>query len=126
MLYPINNLKIEEFIFDDSNDVTFFCNVIILNEENSISLGLQFSEFDFLLRNSGKDGEKILEIIAAKLSSDYLDTPTVIDVENILRQKLNVTSFNLEIYRCIEQEDNNEWVDDEDNIYILDKIEKMP
>lgn len=121
-MIKIDQLVIEEIIFDDSYDVTIFCEALMDQEKNFITLGLNFDDLNFLLMQSGKDGLKVAEAIGEEIGR--MDSkPRVIEVEDVIGAPLEIDTCIIEVYSAEEMDDEDgDWYEGDDNVYIVDNI----
>lgn len=125
----IDGFRISEIIFDDKDsDVTMVGSFVpegtdTLKESTFIS---DFSNLTNLLTRIGPAADPIISRITDLLSADFVDSPTIVEIEPLIGDELVVDKWILQVdLPKFEDEDGN-WVEDpnENCYYVVDIISK--
>lgn len=90
--FCFDRIIIQEIIFDNTNDVTLFCNVPYYGEMYTANFGLNFEQLNVILRTINKsEGSAIATAIAEKLKGE-IEIPSVIEVPALYGKPLEVSN----------------------------------
>lgn len=122
----IDDIQISEIVFDgESSDVTLF-GYVANDDKTKYSRGDFICDFAMLtdvLLHLGETADPIIERITEILSYDFVESPTVVDLENILGRELTIRDLVLKVYVPKSEDENGEWVENlDDKCYFIDSI----
>lgn len=119
----ITNMLVEQIVFDDEIPPTLMGKILLeSNDSYNIQIGIGFSDLNHILITCGDLGLKISDLISQKLSSSYIESPTVIELKDIFGIDLIINNCYLEGYCTQHKDKNGNWVEDEGNLFMVDKI----
>lgn len=117
----ISKVQIEDIVFDDMTTPSLFGKIRTGRSYSRITIGLEFSELNQLLMNSGELGVEISNAIKKRLSNRAVKKPLVIDIKAEFGEPLKLDNCYLEVYKPQHKEDGK-WTEDKDAFYFVDKI----
>lgn len=117
----ISKVQIEDIVFDDMTTPSLFGKIRTGRSYSRITIGLEFSELNQLLMNSGELGMEISNAIKKRLSNRAVKKPLVIDIKAEFGEPLKLDNCYLEVYKPQHKEDGK-WTEDKDAFYFVDKI----
>lgn len=123
--FHIDNFEIAEIIFDEETaDVTLNGRFYKISggEPTNCVFSCDFRILGDILMKSGENTTPIIDLISKKLSMDFIESPTIIDLNNLLEDNLWITGLTLKLYKLQEDDENEEWDKELDNVYVIDSI----
>lgn len=120
-----NNFEISEIIFDEeSADVTLNGRFYIDSggEATKCVFSCDFRILGDILMRTGENTTQIIDLITEKLNKDFIESPTVIDLNTIFDDDLWVSDVTLKLYKLQDGNENDEWDKRLDNVYVIDSI----
>lgn len=125
----IDGFRISEIIFDDKDsDVTMVGTFVPdgTSEAKQCTFISDFSNLTNLLTRIGAAADPIISRITDLLSADFVDSPTIVEIEPLIGDELVVDQWILQVdLPKFEDEDGN-WVEDptESCYYVVDIISR--
>lgn len=120
-----DNFEISEIIFDEeSADVTLNGRFYIDSggEATKCVFSCDFRILGDILMRSGENTSQIIDLITEKLNKDFIESPTIIDLNTIFDDDLWITDVTLKLYKLQDGDVNEEWDATLDNVYVIDSI----
>lgn len=117
----ITKVQVEDIVFDDKSTPCLFGKVRNGRSYTRITIGLEYSELNQLLMNSGEMGIEISNAIKKRLNGRTGDKPLVLDIKAEFGAALKLDNCYLEVYKPQHKEDGV-WTEDKDAFYFVDKV----
>jgi len=121
-LFTITDIEVDEIVFDSEVPPSLFGRIIEKDSVREVTIGLQFSQLNKILLTCGDQGVKISDKITEKLSDEYIEQPTVIDIEEVVGQPLVIDNCYLEVYMPQHQDETGHWVNDELDLFMVNQV----
>ncbi len=117
----VNELYIDTVVIDDTEFITLWCFTVLDDAYKFIYLGCDFTQFNQMLIASGDKGQEIALHLANTLNTPY-DVPTLIPVKELFDEYLELTGYDLVMYKPIALEEDSVEYEDETETSLSDEF----